>query len=193
MKAEGVGNRISDDIVGLTHNLKSAKKVKLPPVLTTSGNKVTVELAAGIERADQIAASVGKKLQDMSKLLNQIGKEENDIVREQLARFFNVLRAFIEEALQPTGDWSVDQIISGKSVTVDPGPSGVSIAARGEKITMGSLGIPEVPGSPKSEDVQVMMQNIRKAQAAVKKLRNNLATARAQLGHHSSRSSEIIL
>ena len=77
----------------------------------------------------------------MSKILNQIGNEKNDIIREQLARFFNVLRAYIEEALHPTGDWSTDQIMSGKSIKVNRGADGTIIAVQGERITMGSLEI----------------------------------------------------
>jgi hypothetical protein len=192
MKADGVGNRIYNDIVASTHQPKTAKKINSAPVTQSSSNKDSVESAVSIERADRIAAKVGQKLQAMANVLDQIGNEKNDIIREQLARFFNVLRAFIEEALHPTGDWSTDQIMSGKSIKED-GDNGASVSLQGERITMGSLEIRDLSKSPTSENIQAMMQSIEKAQAGIKKLRNSLASARAQIAHHSTGSSEITL
>jgi hypothetical protein len=131
----------------------------------------------------------------MANVLDQIGNEKDDIIRAQLARFFNVLRAFIEEALHSTGDWSNDQIMSGKGINVNSGYNGTTIAVQGERMNLGSkrLNISELSKSPTSDDIEAMMQSIEKAQAGVKKLRNSLASARAQIAHHSTGSSEITL
>lgn len=192
MKADGIGNRIYSDIVASTHQSKPAKNIKTTSVSQFSNNKTASDLSAGIERADQIAVTVGRKLEVMANLLDQLGSEKSDIVREQLARFFNIVRAFIEEALHPTGDWSTDRIMSGKNIKVD-GDNGASVAVQGERITMGSLEIHELSKSPNSDNIQAMMQNIKKAQTSVKKLRNSLASARVQIEHHSTGSSEITL
>jgi CRISPR/Cas system CSM-associated protein Csm2 small subunit len=191
MKADGVGNRIYSDIVASTHQPKPAK-TKTTPVSVISGSKNTSESSASIERADRIAAKVTQKLQAMANVLDQIGTEKNDVIREQLARFFNVLQAFIEEALHPTGDWSTDQIMSGKIIKVD-GDNGATVAVQGERITMGSLEIRELSKSPTNEDINAMLQNIKKAQTSIKKLRNSLAAARVQIAHNSMVSSEITL
>lgn len=194
MKADGVGSKNYNDIVASTHQPKPAK-TKTSPAPVRSSIKSTWEIAASIEKADHIAEQVGKKLQVMSNVLNQLGNENDDIIRAQLARFFHVLRAYIEEALHPTGDWATDQILSGKSITVNSGDNSPTIAVQGERIDLGSKGlsIGELPKSPKNEDAQVLMHNIKKAQDSVKKLRNNLASARVQIAHHSKGSSAITL
>lgn len=193
MKADGVDTRILNDIFVSAHQPKLAKKIKTTSVSPPSINKVNMDSAGSIERADQIAATVSKKLQTMSNLLAQIENEQNDIIREQLARFFNVLKAFIDEALHPTGDWSTDQIFLGKSVNVNSGDNGVTVAVQGERVTTGNFNIRELSKSPANGDLQVMMQSITKAQTAVKKLRNNLASARSQIAHHSKGSAAITL
>jgi hypothetical protein len=82
--------------------------------------------------------------------------------------------------------------MSGKIIKVD-GDNGATVAVQGERITMGSLEIRELSKSPTNENIQATMQSIEKAKAAVKKLRNSLASARAQIDYHSTGSSEIIL
>ena len=193
MKTGEVGNSILDDIVVSTHKLKPAKRIERTSILSPQSNNATVRLATSIERIDQLASSMSKKLQDMSNLLNQMESEKSDIVREQLAHFFNVLRAFIEEALRPTGDWSTDQIMSGKSICVSLGDN--AFVVQGERISIDSkcFDIHELPESPTNNDIQTLTQNIEKALTRVKKLRNNLTSARAQITHHSTGSSEIIL
>jgi|WetSurMetagenome_2_1015567.scaffolds.fasta_scaffold53308_2 hypothetical protein len=191
MKADEIGNRIYSDIVVSTHQSKPAKKINTAPVSQSSSNKSSVESTGSIERADRIAAKVSQKLQAMANVLDQIGNEKDDIIRAQLARFFHVLRAFIEEALHPTGDWSTDQILSGKGINVNSSDIGTTIAVQGERMNLGSKGlnISELPKSPTSENIEAMMQSIEKAQASVKKLRNSLTSARAQIAHHSTGSS----
>jgi hypothetical protein len=193
MKADGIGNRIYSDIVASTHQSKFTKNIGTTSVSQFSNNKTASDLSAGIERADQIAVTVGRKLEVMVNLLDQLGSEKSDIVREQLARFFNIVRAFIQEALHPTGDWSTDRIMSGKSVNVNLGGNEAAFAVKGERITRGSLESHELSKSPNSDDMQAMMQNVAKAQTSVKKLRSNLASARAQIAHHSRGSSGITL
>jgi hypothetical protein len=194
MKADGAGYRIYNDISASTHQPKPPK-TKSKPAQINSGIKSTPDIASSIERTDQIAARVNQKLQTMANVLNQMGNENNDIVRAQLARFFHVLRAYIEEALHPTGDWSTDQILSGKSVNVNPGENSTTIAIQGERMNLGSKGfsIGELPKSPTSEDIQGMMHNIKNAQASVKKLRNNLSSARSQIAYHSKGSSTLTI
>jgi len=193
MKTGEVGNSILDDIVLSTHKLKPANRIEKTSISSPQSNNTNVLIATSIERIDQLASSISKKLQDMSNLLNQMESEKSDIVREQLAHFFNVLRAFIEEALRPTGDWSTDQIMSGKSFNVSLGDNAVVV--QGERITIDSrcFDIHELPESPTNNDIQTLRQNIEKALTRVKKLRNNLTSARAQIMHHSNGSSEIIL
>jgi hypothetical protein len=193
MKADLVGISNVETIVGPTHGPKPVKRVNTPSVSQSATNKPTADLSAGIERADRIAAKVSQKLQDMSKFLNQIGNETNDIIRERLARFFNVLKVYIEEALHPTGDWSSDQIISGKTLKVNIGADGASIVVQGERITMDNLEIRELSKSPTNDDIETMQQNIRKAQASVKKLRTNLASVRLQIAHQSKESTGLTL
>jgi hypothetical protein len=82
--------------------------------------------------------------------------------------------------------------MSGKIIKVD-GDNGATVAVKGERITMDSLEIRELSKSPTNEDINAMMQNIKKAQASVKKLRNSLASARVQIAHNSMVSSEITL
>jgi hypothetical protein len=191
MKTDLVGISNVETIVGQTHNPKPVKKVNTTSASET--NKTTADLSASIERADRIAVKVSQKLQDMSKFLNQIGNEKNDIIREQLARFFNVLKVYIEEALNPTGDWSTDQIMSGKTLKVNIGADGASIVVQGERITMDNLEIRGLSKSLTNDDIETMQQNIRKAQASVKKLRTNLASTRSQIAHHSRESNGLTL
>jgi hypothetical protein len=193
MKADLVGVSNIETIVGPTHSPKPVKKVNTTSASQSAPDKTTADFPASIERADRIAAKVSKKLQDMSKFLNQIGNETNDIIREQLARFFNVLKVYIEESLHPTGDWSTDQIISGKTLKVNIGADGASIVVHGERITMDNLEIREMSKSPTSDDIETMQQNIRNAQASIKKLRTNLASARSQIAHHSKESTGLTL
>jgi hypothetical protein len=193
MKADGIGNKIYDDSIVSTYTPKPVKRIKLliaPALSDRSGN---VELATSIERADKIAASVGQKLHEMAVLLRRMGNEKSDIIREQLAHYFNVLRAFIEEALHPTGDASTDRFLSGESFDV---PSlGVSGAIQGEKISPRTklLDISELPKNMKNTDIDFASNAIGRAQGDVHTLRSNLAKARAQIAHLSHGSSEITL
>lgn len=192
MKADLIGMIVNvETIVGQTHGPKPVKKVNTTSASET--NKTTADLSVSIEQADRIAAKISQKLQDMSKFLNQIGNESNDIIREQLARFFNVLKVYIEKALHPTGDWSTDQIMSGKTLKVNIRADGACVVVQGERITMENLEIRELSKSPTSDDIEIMQQNIRKAQASVKKLRNNLSSARSQIAHHSKGSSVLTI
>ena len=191
MKADGIGITIIDGIVGQTHYPRTVKKIKTISPLQSSSSKAANEPVKSIELADQIADDASKKLQEMSNLLNKIRDEKNDIIREQLARFFNILKVYINEALHPTGDWSTDQIMSGKSIKVGLGTDGASIVVQGERID--NRKIRELSKSPTSEEVETIQQSIKNAQASAKKLRNNIASARSQLIHHLSKSSEIIL
>jgi len=190
MKADGIGNRIIDNNVGKTPWLTHVKSSK-----TTSAsqpvNKGTHGLVTNIEQADRITEDVNTKLEEMSKLLSRIRNEKDDIIREQLIRFFNVLKAYINEALHPTGDWSTDQIMSGKSIKIDLGADGTSIIVQGEKIY--NTEIREMSKSPTSEDIETMQQSIKNVQASANKLRNNIAFARSQIIHHSNKSSTITL
>jgi hypothetical protein len=193
MKADLVGISNVETIVGPTHGSKPVKKVNTTSVSQSSKNQTTADFSVSIERADRIAVRVSQKLQDMYKFLNQIGNETNDIIRERLARFFNVLKVYLEEALHPTGEWSTDQIMSGKTLKVNIGADGASIVVQCERITMETLEIRELSKSPTSDDIETMQQNIRKAQASIKKLRTNLASARSQIAHHSKESTSLTL
>jgi hypothetical protein len=190
MKADGVGTRNIDDTIGQTHWQTIVKNSKAKSV-SQNVNKGAHGLITSIEQTDQIAEDVIAKLEEMSRLLNRTRNEKDDIIREQLIRFFNVLKVYINEALHPTGDWSTDQIMSGKSIKVDLGADGTSIVVQGERID--NMEIRELSKSPTSEDLETMQQNIKDAQAIAKKLRNNIASARSQIIHHSNKSSEITL
>ena len=171
----------------------------LPKSKNTPGISISLpigpllNLLARIERADHIAASVSKKLEDMSKILNVIRNEQNDAIREKLARLFNVLRAYIEETLHPTGDWSTDQIMSGKTIEVNRGADGAIMAVHGERMTMGSLEVNKLSRTPTGEELETFQQYIQKAEASVAKLRNNLASARSQVAHLSKESNGLTL
>lgn len=191
MKADGIGITIIDDIVGQTHYPRTVKNIKTTSPLQSPSSKAANEPVASIELADQIADDISKKLQEMSNLLIKIRDEKNDIIREQLARFFNILKVYIKEALHPTGNWSTDQIMSGKSIKVGLGTDGAHIVVQGERID--NTKIRELSKSSTSEEIEAMQLSIKNAQASVKKLRNNIASARSQIIHHSSKSSEIIL
>jgi len=193
MNTDGVGIKVIDGIIGATHSQRPVKKIKIISASQSSSSKGAGELVASIEKAYQISENISKKLQDMSNLLSQIKNEKNDIIREQLARFFNVLKVYINEALHPTGDWSTDQIMSGKTIKVSPGADGTSIIVQGERITMDNTEIHELSKSPTRNDIETMQQNIKKARASIKRLISNLASARSQIGHHSNKSSAITL
>lgn len=188
MKADELGKRIHNDFVTSPHQPKSSQS-KTTDIHVSPDRKSISGFSNSINRADQIAASVDQKLQVMINVLNQMSSENDDIIRAQLARFFHVLKAFISEALHPTGDWSTDQILAGKSIHshVDD----TLIAAQGEKIN--SLNINQLSKSPRNEDIQATLQSVKKVKASVKKLRNNLALARSQIIHHSKGSSAITL
>jgi len=188
MKADELGKRIHNDIIASPRQPKSSQ-TKTTHIQVNPDRKGVAGFSNSINRADQIAATIDQKLQIMIHVLNQMSSENDDIIRAQLARFFNVLKAFISEALHPTGDWSTDQILAGKSIHghVDD----ALIAAQGEKIS--SININQLSKSPRNEDIQASLQNIKKAQASVKKLRNNLASARSQIAHHSNGSSVLTL
>jgi hypothetical protein len=193
MNTDGVGIKVIDGFIGTNHSQRPVKKIKITSAAQSSSSKGAGELVASIEKADQISENISKKLQDMSNLLCQIKSEKNDIIREQLARFFNVLKVYINEALHPTGDWSTDQIMSGKTIKVNLGADGASIIVQGERITMDNTEIHELSESPTNNDIETMQQNIKKAQASIKRLVNNLTFARSQIGHHSNKSSAITL
>lgn len=188
MKIDGVGISNPRTPVGPTHGLVSFRKAKTTSVCQASTNRTAADLLARIERADHIAANVSKKLHDMSKILNVIPNEQNDAIREKLARLFNVLRAYIEETLHPTGDWSTDRIMSGKTINVNRGVDGTIMTVHGEKITMGSLEINKLSRTPTGEELETFRQHIKQAEASVGKLRNNLASARSQAAHLSKES-----
>jgi len=191
MKADGVGTRNIDDAIGQAHWPRHDKKIKKTSALQSTRTKGAHEFTVSIEQTDQKLEDLSKKLQEMSNLLNKIRDEKNDIIREQLARFFNILKVYINEALHPTGDWSTDQIMSGKSIKVGLGTDGAHIVVQGERID--NTKIRELSKSSTSEEIEAMQLSIKNAQASVKKLRNNIASARSQIIHHSSKSSEIIL
>lgn len=150
-------------------------------------------LKSGIDYADQVAEKIGQKLQVMANILTQIDNEKDDFIRAQLARFFKVLQAFIDEALHPTGNQYSDRILFGKSVQVHIDDS--AIVVHGKRINLDSKGLNlnRLSKSQKNEDVHAIMPSITKVQASVKKLRSNLASARLQIMHHSNRSSTITL
>lgn len=188
MKADELGKRIHNDFVASPHQLKSSQS-KTTNVHVGPDRKSVSGFSNSINRADQIAASVDQKLQVMIHVINQMSTENDDIIRAQLARFFNVLKAFIGEALHPTGDWSTDQILAGKSIHghIDD----ALIAIQGEK--MSSNNINQLSKSPRNEEIQATLQSVKKVKASVKKLRNNLASARSHIIHHSKGSSAITL
>lgn len=192
MKADLSGLSTIDTIIGPRHGPKPIKKSKhAPSARSTEG--YTTNFASIIERADKIVAKINQKLLEMSKLLDQIRDEKNDIIREQLARFFNVLRAYIEEALRPSGDWSTDQIMSGKNIKINIGSDGASMVVQGERIDFDKLGIREMSLTPTSKDLETLQHNIKKAQTNVKKLRDNLVSARHLMVHHSQESDGFTL
>jgi septal ring factor EnvC (AmiA/AmiB activator) len=193
MKAGGVGVNNLETIVGPKHEPRTVKKIRTTTLTQSHSRKTASDLSSVIERADQTAVRIGQKLQEMSKLLNQIGNEKSDIIRQQLARFFNVLKAYVEEALHPTGEWSTGQIMSGKSIKVNIGADGASIVVKGEKIITDNAEISELSTTPTNEDLETMQQNIKKVQFSVRKLRDNLASARAQIAHHSKESNSLTL
>jgi len=190
MKADGIGARGIDDIIGQTHVSKHVKNTKTTSV-SQPVSKGTHGLVASIEQTDQIAEDVSAKLEEMSNLLNQIKNKKNDIIREQLIRFFNVLKVYINEALHPTGDWSTNQLMSGKSIKIDLGVDGASIVVQGERID--NAKISDLSKLPTSADIETIQQSIKKAQANTIRLRNNITSARLQIAHHSHKSSEITL
>jgi hypothetical protein len=193
MKADGIGITIIDGVIGAIHSQRPVKKIKITSASQFSSSKGAGELVASIEKADQISENLSKKLQDMSNLLNQIKNEKNDIIREQLARYFNILKVYINEALHPTGDWSTDQVMSGKTIKINLGADGASIIVKGERITMDNMEISELSKLPTSDDIETIQQNIKRAQDSIKKLRNNLASAISHIINHSNKSSAITL
>lgn len=193
MKADLTGLSNIDTIIGTTHGPKTVKKVIHARPARSTDSSLAVDLPSIIERADRKAAKVSQKLQEMVELLNQMKEEKNDIIREQLARFFNVLRAYIEEALHPTGDWSTDQIMSGKNIKVNIEVGGASIIVQGERIDFDKLGIRELSSAPTNEDLETLQQNIKKAHASLKSLRGNLASARHMMAHHAQGSGGLTL
>lgn len=190
MKADGIGNRFIDDIVGQTHRPKHAKNTKMTSVSQTVSNG-THGRVTSIEQIDRIAEDVNTKLEEMSKLLSRIRNEKDDIIREQLIRFFNVLKAYINEALHPTGDWSTDQIISGMTIKINVGTDGASIILQGQRIDNTKIG--DLSKLSTTEDIEAMQQKIKKAQDSTKKLLNTIASAKSQTLHQSNKSSTITL
>jgi hypothetical protein len=159
MNADGLGNCINRDTVfSMNHRVYAKAKAKNLP--KSSHSKDVAKPPISLEMADQMVEKVSQKLQVMTNVLNQICNEKDDIIRAQLARFFNVLRVFIDEALHPTGDWTTDQIMSGKTITVNLGDDGASITVQGERIAMASMEIRELQKAPTSEDMETMQQSI---------------------------------
>lgn len=191
MKADLTGLSNIDTIVRTTHGPKTVKKaIHARPSRSIDASHAVPSI---IERVDQKTARVSQKLQAMAKLLNQMKEERNDIIREQLARFFNVLRAYVEEALHPTGDWSTDQIMSDKNIKVNIEVGGASIIVQGERIDFDKLGIRELSSTSTNKDLEVLQQNIKKAEASLKSLRSNLASARHLMTHHAQGSGGLTL
>jgi prefoldin subunit 5 len=192
MKADGLGKCINRDTdFSLNHRVYAKAKTKNLP--TRSDGKDVAKLSISIEQVDQIVEKVSQKLQVMTNTLNQIGNEKDDIIRAQLARFFNVLSVIIDETLHSTGHWSSNQFMSDKAIEVRLGVDGTSITVQGEKIAIYNTGIRELSKSPTSEDIEAMQQDIKKAQASITKLRNNVASAKSQVIHHPNQSSGIII
>lgn len=193
MKADGVGIGAAEAIVGQKHGHNTGKKTIAPSTPHTSDNKYVSDMLASIEQADRTASTVSRKLQGMANLLNQLQGEKDDIVREQLARFFHVLRAFIREALHPTGDWSSDRILAGKNVNMTSVADGKVLAVKGENIVAAVGEIPSLTRPPTTESVQAVLESIGKAQKSVNKVRNNLSAARAHAARHGRESSGVTL
>ena len=103
------------------------------------------------------------------------------------------MKAFIDEALHPTGDLATDRILAGKSVDIHIDNTSITLQGIRIKLEAQHSSLNELSKSPKTEDVHIMMQAIRKAQRDVKKLRINLSSARDQIAHHSKKTSSLTL
>lgn len=181
------------DVFISPNTLKSKQTKTAPATATRVDRRDSANLPEVFERVDQAAAKIDQKLTIMTKILNQINSEKDDIIRARLARFFNVLKAFIDEALHPTGDLATDRILAGKSVDIHIDNTSITLQGIRIKLEAQHSSLNELSRSPKTEDVHIMMQAIRKAQRDVKKLRINLSSARDQIAHHSKKTSSLTL
>lgn len=150
-------------------------------------------VSPSLQRADRIAATVGKKLDDMASLASQMESTQDDVIREQLSRFFNVLRAFIREALHPTGDWTTDRLVAGKGVAIISGTDGQELTVQGENLAATATSIPALTKASTKETIQVVMASIKKARGSVRKLRAGLGSAIAHVSRQTGGSSGVTL
>jgi len=193
MKVDGLDKRMHGDVFISPNTLKSKRTKTAPATATRVDRRDSANLPEVFVRVDQAAAKIDQKLTVMTKILNQINSEKDDIIRARLARFFNVLKAFIDEALHPTGDLATDRILAGKSVDIHIDNTSITLQGIRIKLEAQHSSLNELSRSPKTEDVHIMMQAIRKAQRDVKKLRINLSSARDQITHHSKKTSSLTL
>ncbi len=182
MKADGIGNRSVEDNIRAVHRLRPIKKIETKSIFNSSDSTGTVELEANIEQTEQKIVDISEKLNEMSTLIDKIRNEKNDIIRQRLIRFFNVLKVYIDEALHPSGDWSINRFISGKI-------TGESAAAQEERIDITKIN--KLSQTPTQEDIDAIQRNIKKAQTSAKKLLNTFAVAKSYVQHRSNTSSII--
>jgi len=183
----------AETIVGPKLGPKPIKKVAGKSVGQCSSQNTLTDLSEGIEKSGRIVVRIRKKLLDMSGVLGQISDEKDDIIREQLARYFNVLKAYIEEALRSTGDRWANEILSGRNIQVNTENGGASVVVRDETVNINSLVIPELSKSPTDSDLETAQQNINEAQVALNKLSINLAAVRATVAHYTKASTALVL
>jgi len=167
MKVDGLDKRMHGDVFISPNTLKSKRTKTAPATATRVDRRDSANLPEVFVRVDQAAAKIDQKLTIMTKILNQINSEKDDIIRARLARFFNVLKAFIDEALHPTGDLATDRILAGKSVDIHIDNTSITLQGIRIKLEAQHSSLNELSRSPKTEDVHIMMQAIRKAQRDV--------------------------
>lgn len=193
MKADGIGTRNVEAVIAPAQGHGTAKIKTNAVAAHALKAPLPDHVSPSLERADRIAATVGKKLDDMASLASQMESTQDDIIREQLSRFFNVLRAFIREALHPTGDWTTDRLVAGKGVAITSGGDGQELTVQGENLAATATSIPALTKASTKETIQAVMASIKKARGSVRKLRAGLATAKAHVSRQTGGSSGVTL
>jgi hypothetical protein len=198
MKIDRVERNIYKEIVAPSRQVRADQRNK-----TTSTTEVTtrarlVQLSNNIERTDLTAGKINTKLNEMIRLLQQMEGEKDNIIRSRIARYFNALKAFIEEALNPADDSFSGQLFAGQTIAVDIGGCEGNVTIQGEAIDAGRNGHDISGLSENATNIQVHMfaEKIESTQSKIKNLRNSLAAGRAHIAHitcHTKGSTELTL